>query len=188
LQSQYSVYMNDWSPDGRYLVYTQQSPEGRAELWILPLAGDRKPEPILKNTFNESQGEVSPDSKWIAYTSDESGGSNEVYVSRFPAGGPRWRVSSAGGNFARWSRDGKSLFYRAPDGNLMVTSVRTVSLGLQFETPAPLFRLPEPAGMFSYPYDVDIDGRSILALVPSKIAGETSSLSVLINWDARPTP
>jgi Tol biopolymer transport system component len=59
LQSQYTVYLNDWSPDGRFLVYTQQSPDGRSELWLLPLSGDRKPQPFLKTTFNEMQGEVS---------------------------------------------------------------------------------------------------------------------------------
>ena len=154
LQSQYAVYMNDWSPDGQYLVYTQQGPNGRFELWLLPLSGDRKPGPFLKTGFNEMQGEVSPDSKWIAYTSDESGGSNEVYATGFPAGGARWRVSSGGGSFPRWSRDGKELFYRALDGTLMVAPVRTVSHALEFGTPAALFRVSEPSGMFAYPYDV----------------------------------
>jgi serine/threonine protein kinase/Tol biopolymer transport system component len=188
LQSQYAVYMNDWSPDGQYLVYTQQSPNGRFELWLLPLSGDRKPGPFLKTGFNEMQGEVSPDSKWIAYTSDESGGSNEVYATSFPTGGPRWRVSSSGGSFPRWSRDGKELFYRALDGTLMVAPVRTVSHTLEFGTPAALFRVSEPSGMFTYPYDVGSDRQRILALVPSKVAGDSPSLSVLVNWDAKPKP
>jgi len=188
LQSQNAVYMNDFSPDGRYMVYTQQSPEGRSELWLLPLSGDRKPEPFLKTAFNELQGQVSPDSKWIAYTADESGSSSEVYVTSFPASGPRWRVSNGGGSLARWTRNGKELFYRALDGKLMVASVRTVSNGLEFGTPAALFRVPEPMGMFSYPYDVASDGQRILALVPSKVAGDSASLNVLVNWDARPRP
>ena len=188
LQSQYTVYMNDWSPDGRYLIYTQQSPNGRFELWLLPLSGDRKPEPFLKTAFNESQGQISPDSKWIAYTSDESGGSNEVYATSFPIGGPRWRVSSGGGSFARWSRDGKELFYRALDGTLMVAPVRTVSHGLEFGPPAALFRVSEPQGMFAYPYDVASDGRRILALVPSKLGGDSPSLTVLVNWDPNTKP
>ena len=74
LHSQDTVYMNDWSPDGRYLIYTQQNPEGRFELWLLPITGERQPQPFLKTAFNNSQGQVSPDSKWIAFTSDESGG------------------------------------------------------------------------------------------------------------------
>jgi len=188
LQSQYTVYLNDWSPDGRYLVYTQQSPDGRSELWLLPLSGDRKPQPFLKTTFNEMQGEVSPDDKWIAYTSDESGGSNEVYVTSFPVGGPRWRVSSGGGSFARWSRDGKELFYRALEGTLMVAPVRTVSHGLEFGPPTALFRLSEPSGMFAYPYDVDLDGRRILALLRSRVGGDNPSITVLVDWDAKPRP
>jgi Tol biopolymer transport system component len=188
LQSQNTVYMNDWSPDGRYLVYTQQSLEGRFELWLLPLTGERKPQSFLKTAFNDSQGEVSPDSKWIAYTSDESGGFNEVYVTSFPTAGTRWRVSGNGGSFPRWSRDGKELFYRALDGTLMVASVRTAPQGLEFGTLAALFRVPEPVGMFAYPYDVAPDGKRILALMPSKMSGDRSSLTVLVNWDAKPTP
>jgi serine/threonine protein kinase len=188
LQSQYTVYMNDWSPDGHYLVYTQQSPDGRSELWLLPLNGERKPQPFQETKFNEFQGEVSPDSKWIAYTSDESGGFNEVYSTTFPTGGPRWRVSSGGGSFPRWSRDGKELFYRALDGTLMVASVRIGLHGLEFGTPAALFRVPEPVGMFAYSYDVAPDGRRILALVPSKVAGDSASLTVLVNWDSKIKP
>jgi serine/threonine protein kinase/WD40 repeat protein len=188
LQSQYTVYMNDWSSDGRYLVYTQQNPEGRFELWLLSLTGERKPQPFIKTAFNDSQGEVSPGNNWIAYTSDESGGLNEVYVTSFPIAGTRWRISSSGGSFPRWSRDGKELFYRALDGTLMVASVRTASQGLEFGTPAALFRIPEPVGMFAYPYDVSPDGKRILALMPSKVSGDSSSLTVLVNWDVKPKP
>ena len=188
LQSQYTVYMNDWSPDGRYLVYTQQNPEGRFELWLLSLTGERKPQPFVRTAFNDSQGEVSPASNWIAYTSDESGGLNEIYVTSFPTAGTRWRVSSSGGSFPRWSRDGKELFYRALDGTLMVASVRSAPQGLAFGTPASLFRIPEPIGMFAYPYDVAPDGKRILALMPSKVGGDSPSLTVLTNWDVKKKP
>jgi eukaryotic-like serine/threonine-protein kinase len=141
---------------------------------------------IPKTTFNNSQGEVSPDSKWIAFTSDESGGFNEVYVTNFPTAGTRWRVFSSGGSFPRWSGDGKELFYRALDGTLMVTPVRTAVHGLEFGTPAALFRVSEPIGMFAYPYDVAPDRKRILALVPSKVGGDSPSLTVLVNWDAKP--
>jgi Tol biopolymer transport system component len=188
LQSQQSVYMNDWSPDGRYLVYTQQNSEGRFELWLLPMDRERKPQLLLNTAFNDSQGQVSPDSKWIAFTSDESGGFNEVYVTSFPTAGNRWRVSSNGGSFPRWSRDGKELFYRTLDGTLMVTPVRTDAHGLQFGTSASLFRVPEPLGIFAYPYDVAPDGKRILAIVPSKVGGDSPSLTVLVNWDAKSAP
>jgi len=187
LQSQYTVYLNDWSPDGRFLVYTQLSPEGRSELWLLPLGGDHKAAPFLKSAFNEFQGQVSPDSNWIAYTSDESG-RNEIYVQSFPATGAKWLVSNGGGNFARWRKDGKELFYRALDGKLMVASIRNVTRGLEFGTPAALFRVSEPQGQFSYAYDVAPDGQRILALVPAQVAGDNASLTVVINWDAKPKP
>jgi len=188
LESQGYVLLNDWSPDGRYLVYTQISSEGRNELWLLPLGADGKPVPFLKTAFNELQGEASPDSRWIAYTSDESGGFNEVYATSFPAGGPRWRVSNGGGSFPRWSRDGKELFYRALDGTLMVTSVRNVPQGLEFGTPSALFRVSEPQGLVCYPYDVAPDGQRILALVPNKAGGDSPSLTVLVNWEAQQKP
>jgi len=187
LQSQSTVYLNDWSPDGRFLVYTQLSPEGRSELWLLPLIGDHKPLPFLTSEFNEFQGQVSPDSKWIAYTSDESGRS-EIYVQSFPAAAAKWLVSKGGGNFARWRRDGKELFYRALDGKLMVASIRKAASGPEFGTPAALFRVSEPQGQFSYAYDVAPDGQRILALVPAQIAGDNASLTVVINWDAKPKP
>ena len=187
LQSQNTVYLNDWSPDGRYLVYSQISPEGRYELWLLPTTGDRKPAPFLRTAFDELQGQFSPDSKWIAYTSNESG-RQEIYVQGFPAGGARWLVSSGGGTLARWRRDGKEIFYRALDGKLMVVSVRNVPGGLEFGTPAALFRTSEPQGQFSYPYDVSSDGQKILALVPGEVPGDAASLSVIVNWDAKPKP
>jgi len=121
LQSQGTAYLNDWSPDGRYVVYTQLSlgSDGRTDLWLLPLDGDHKPVLFLKTPFNVLQAQVSPDGRWISYTSDESG-RYEVYVQGFPAGGARWRVSDGGGSLARWRGDGKELFYRALDGELMV--------------------------------------------------------------------
>jgi len=185
LESNHTVYLNDWSPDGRYLIYTQLSPEGRNELWLLSLGADSKPVPFLQTAFNELQGEVSPDNRWIAYTSDESGGFNEIYATSFPLGGPRWRVSNGGGSFPRWSGNGKELFYRALDGTLMVTSVRHAPNGLEFGTPSALFRIPEPQGIVCYPYDVAADGQRILTLVPSKVDRDSGSLTVLVNWEPK---
>jgi eukaryotic-like serine/threonine-protein kinase len=186
LQSQNPVYLNDWSPDGRDLVYTQLSQEGRNELWLLSLNEGGKPIPFLQSSFNELQGEVSPDSRWVAYTSDESRGFDEVYATSFPSGGPKWRVSNGGGSFPRWSGNGKELFYRALDGTLMVTSIREVPYGLEFGTPSALFQISEPQGIVCYPYDIEYDGQRILTLVPSRVGGESPSLSVLVNWDAKP--
>jgi Tol biopolymer transport system component len=183
LQSEYVVYMNDWSADGRYLIYSQMGPGERTELWHLPTGGGRKPVPFLRTQFNELQGQVSPNGKWIAFASDESG-RNEIYVQSFPTGGARWLVSNNGGSLARWRRDERELFYRAPDGKLMVAPVRQASQGLEFGTPAALFRISEPQGIYSYPYDLSADGQRILTLVPGHLAGDVASLNVILNWGA----
>jgi Tol biopolymer transport system component len=160
------VFGNDWSSDGRYLLY-EELYSGRYNLWLLPLApgnsGERKPTTYLKTSSSQSNGQFSPDGKWIVYTSDESG-QQQIYVQGFPASEQKWQVSNAGGNFARWRRDGKELFYRAPDGKLMVASVRAAGPRLEFAVPAALFRITEPLGPHTYPYDVMPDGQRILAL------------------------
>ncbi|HYW46383.1 MAG TPA: protein kinase [Bryobacteraceae bacterium] len=183
LQSKYAVYINDWSPDGRYLMYTETSPETQYDLWLLPTTGDRTPVPFLKTPFNESHGQFSPDGKWIAYTSDESG-QPEIFVQSRVAGEFKGQISNGGGSFARWRRDGKELFYRALDGNLMATPVRATAHGLEFETPTALFRIAEPLGTFAYPYDVAPDGQRILALAPVGGGGGAPPLTLLVNWEA----
>jgi dipeptidyl aminopeptidase/acylaminoacyl peptidase len=183
LQAKHAVYINDWSPDGRHLMYTETTPEGQGDLWLLPTTGDRKPIPFLTGPFNESHGQFSPDGKWIAYTSDESG-HPEVYVQSIPAGRFKSEVSSSGGSFARWRRDGKELFYRALDGSLIATPVRTVPQGLEFGKGTTLFRIVEPLGSFAYPYDFTPDGQRILALAPPQEAHSGGPLTLLVNWQA----
>jgi Tol biopolymer transport system component len=182
LQSPNVLYADDWSPDGRYLLY-EESIDGRSNLSLLPRAGqpgEGRPVSYLKTSSSETNGQFSPDGKWIAYTSDESG-HEQVYVHSFPASEQRWQVSERGGNFARWRRDGKELFYRAPDGKLMVASVRSVGRGLEFGKPEALFRITEPSGAHTYPYDVAPDGQRILALTNGS-EDNSSSLTVLMNW------
>jgi Tol biopolymer transport system component/predicted Ser/Thr protein kinase len=182
LKANYPVYINDWSPDSRYLIYTQLSPEGQGDLWLLPLGGG-EPLPYLKTAANETHGQFSPDGKWIAYSSDESG-RPEVYVQGMPAGTFRVQVSNSGGSFPRWRSDGKELFYRALDGKLMVAPARSATQGLEFGTPAALFRIVEPLGAYAYPYDVSADGQRILALAPPGGLNFAAPLTLLVNWDA----
>jgi Tol biopolymer transport system component len=183
LESRFGVYINDWSADGRYLVYTESAPETKYDLWLVPTFGDRKPVPFLKTPASEWQGQISPDGKWIAYTSDESG-RPDVYVRSFPEGAAKWPVSNSGGSFPRWRRDGRELFYRASDGLIMAAIVRAAGQGLEFGSPAALFRVVEPLGAFSYPYDVSHDGTRILALNPGEGASNAAHLTVLMNWHA----
>jgi hypothetical protein len=107
LMGKNNVRPSDWSRDGRYLLYTQIDPKTRADLWILPepmgKSGGATPIPFLRTEFIESQGQFSPDGRWIAYVSDESG-QHEVYVRPFPAGASKWKVSSNGGREPRFLR------------------------------------------------------------------------------------
>ena len=151
------------------------------EARILMPSGGRKPVPYLKTSSNQTNGRFSPDGKWIAYTSDESG-HPQVYVQSYPASDDaKWQVSADGGNFAKWRRDGKELFYLAPDGRLRASSVRAAGKGLEFGAPATLFRILEPFGVHTYNYDVAPDGQRILTPTPAT-ANSSSGLTVILNW------
>jgi eukaryotic-like serine/threonine-protein kinase len=175
-------YINDWSPDDRFVMFTRISAATLHDLWLLPIDGERTPKQFLKTQYSESHGQFSPDGKWIAYTSNESGRS-EIYVQPLSTG-VSTPVSSSGGGLPRWRRDGKELFYRGVDGRLMAVSVRAVPTGLEFGVPTALFPIVEPVGFFAYPYDVTPDGQRILALRPSGGEQDTRPLTVLVNWEA----
>jgi len=101
-----------WSPDGKRIVFWVQDPKTGSDLWVLPLEGDKKPAPLIASTANETHGQISPDGKWIAYTSNSTG-RNEVYVQPFPSGSGLYRISNRGGDWPRWRRDNKELVYHS---------------------------------------------------------------------------
>jgi hypothetical protein len=190
IESRDSLRTQDWTPDGRLLLYLMNSNDlsskARLDLWVLPMTGDSKPVPFLSTPFQEGRGQFSPDGKWVAYTSDESA-ANEVYVQSFPAGGAKWKVSSKGGDWVRWRRDGREMFYIAGDRKLMSVAVQAISGSLEFGTPRALFTIPfvaPPSGVSApYTYDVMPDGQRFLAVVP---VGEAVSppMTVILNWQA----
>jgi eukaryotic-like serine/threonine-protein kinase len=173
-----SRYLWDWSFDGRYLLYAEVDPQNRGDLWILPLENDRRPTPFLRTRFHEFYGQFSPDSKWIAYTSDESG-REEVYIRSFSALGGKRQISNSGGTQPRWRRDGRELFYLA-GGSMMAASIRTRAEGIESESPHVLFPVSVLGGTF-YSYDVAADGNRFLVLQPVGGSG-AGALTILSNW------
>jgi Tol biopolymer transport system component len=172
------------SLDGRFILYQVFDAKTNLELWVLPVGGDRKPIPFIKTTFGVSHGQFSPDGRWVAYASNESG-KWEIYVAPFPGPGGNWKISSAGGSEPRWRRDGKELFYLAPDGVLMAVAVKE---GPTFyaDMAKPLFqtRLRQHISSVDlFSYDVSPDGRRFLL---NTDVGEVASspLTVVLNWTA----
>jgi len=170
----------DCSADGRFIFFGK-APSIGADLWVLPLFGERKPYPVLQSEFSETQGHFSPDSRWFAYVSNESG-RNEIYVQNFPPAGGKWQVSTNGGAQPRWSRDGKELYYMGPDRKLMAVSVNLGS-SFQMGTPTALFQ----TRVFRYDapnrYAVSNDGKRFL--VNSSIDEiNNTPITVVLNWTA----
>jgi len=175
----------DWSPDGRFLLYVAfEDAATLSDLWVLPLDG-RKPSPFAQSRFMEQDGRFSPDGRWVAYTSDQSG-ALEVYVRAFSpdfsggsaSTGGSVLVSRGGGAAPRWRGDGKELFYLAPDGKMMAVEA-TANTEFKGGTPAPLFQTPSGTTVG----DVTADGKRFLLVTP---LGPSASapFTVVLNWTA----
>jgi serine/threonine protein kinase len=174
-----------FSPDGRFLSFLRMGEKYglSASIWILPLTGDRRPYRFYQNDAEQHHGIFSPDGKWIAYTSNETGIA-ELYVQPFPATGGKWKVSAQGGAQPRWRRDGTELFYRTGDGKMMAVPIRTAG-GFQAGPPRMLFQSSaDPLyPNLGVPYDVSADGQKFLV---SAALDETRSspITVITNWAA----
>ena len=171
----------DWSPDGRILLFQANEPRTKTlwDIWTYS-SDDRKARPLLRTTFNEVLAKFSPDGRWIAYVSNESG-REEVYVVPFPGPGGKWQVSTTGGRAPVWTRGGREIIYQAPGSEMMAVEVQTDPT-FQAGVPRVLFKthLRTPPGR---QFDVTPDGeRFLVNLVPGDQVSDPVTL--VQNWAA----
>jgi hypothetical protein len=178
-----------FSPDGRYATFNQMDTGGtRTDVWMLPMTGDRTPQPFVKSKFREGSARFSPDGKWVAYCTDESG-RNEVFVQPWPGPGPKIQISSEGGTDPIFSRDGRELFYRNGDKMMVVT----VSLagGFQAGKPRLIWEGQYSHGMSSScgmpgttsaNYDLTADGQRFLMVKDLDQDAVSTRIVVVLNF------
>ena len=179
-----------WSRDGRFIVYSTIDSKTRDDIWILPVENGKagKPFVFLHSEVNEEFGQLSPDNRWMAYTSDESG-RREVYVRTFPSGDDPKRISIDGGEEPRWRGDGKELYFVGADGKFMAVPMRIGSgakPSLEPSAPQSLFAAPPLAhyNTDAYDYDVTSDGKQFVLATPVDRPGSSPPLNMIVNWAA----
>ncbi len=183
LKTPHAKYPEDWSRDGKFLAYTTAIQEDNWDIWIMPMSssGDktsRQPFPFLQSKFGEVDAAFSPDGKWMAYESDESGQS-QIYIRPFPGPGGKWQVSTKGGVDPHWRGDGKELFFVDSESFHMMsadisTRGATVSVGVERK----LFQFG--SGNIR-DYDVTSDGQRFLMAAPRDIE-KSIPVTLAVNW------
>jgi Tol biopolymer transport system component/tRNA A-37 threonylcarbamoyl transferase component Bud32 len=180
LEVEGNQFPSSWSPDGKNLLYYNIDPETSWDINVLPLEGDRTPRPFVRTPFVEIRARFSPDGRWVAYQSNESGQS-EIYVQAFPGPGGKWQISTAGGGEPQWSPDGRELFYLSQN-RIMRVDVKT---GADFEAgiPEPLFGVALRPITTNNRYLLSPDGKRFL-LLSSLLQDSTPPTTVVVNWTA----
>ena len=175
----------DWSADGRHIMYVGGGRAiTRSDLWVAPVASPREARALLDSNFVETQGRFAPGGRWFAYVSNETG-RLEVYVDRFPERGAKRLVSTQGGRWPRWRRDGTELFYLSPDEQLMAVPMKATTDRLDIGPPRALFgiRPRPPVRLDAYSYDVTPDGQRFVVNTLMEDAA-SNSITVVLNWTA----
>ena len=186
LQTDHDKFPSDWSRDGQYILYTEQS--SLRHVWALPVKGDRKPIPVLNTSANENSARFSPDGHWIAYVSYETGGPR-VYVQTFPPGRGKWEVSVSGTSAydPRWRGDGRELFYADPTAVWSVDVTTTTPTAFARAVPRKLFDTNGglTVGPLITRYDITADGQRLLLSVPNSAR---RPIRVVLNWTTPSKP
>jgi Tol biopolymer transport system component/predicted Ser/Thr protein kinase len=179
---------DDWSRDGQYIIEEVTDPKTKLDIWVLPMANGNpgKPFPYLESPFNEAYAKLSPNGKWLAYTSDETN-RNEVYVQEFAvsptgraSGGGKWQISNNGGSRPVWSHLGKELYFISADSKLMAVEIKS-NAGFEPGAPKPLFETRIGGSIDSW-FDVSKDGRFLIPIRLEQAASEP--MTVVVNWQA----
>ena len=172
---------SSWTRDGKYVAYVSRNPKTLFDLWALPTSGEKKPIPIAVSPFNEQSPMFSPDGRYLAYVSNESG-RDEIYVQTFPEAGGKWQVSNEGGNDPSWRGDGKELYYRSPDQKLMAVEIRA-GADFQAGVPQALFPIRIRVGVPRNKYTPSADGQRFMIAAPLG-RDAMSPTTIVLNWPA----
>ena len=193
VESPQAKIANDWSADGRFVLYHSIDPQTARDLWVLPMEGERKPWVFLKTRFEERSAQFSPDGRWVAYHSNESG-QNEIYIRPFAApaasgvaanaAAGQWQVSTAGGIYPKWRSDGRELYYIGPNGEMMAAAIAATATTLEPGAPVALFAARILGGgvdnNLGRQYDVTRDGRF---LINTLLEDASSPITLIQNWN-----
>jgi Tol biopolymer transport system component len=179
---------HSWSSDGKQLLIQSAGTKGGTDLWLLPADGKSEPQTLIKTDYLEAGAHFSPDARFVAYESDETGKS-EVFVTSFPVGGGKWQISDGGGAQPVWRRDGRELFFRTAEG---VMSVSVAADGISFRAgkPESVFKGAFLGGLrgillpgYNFPdYDVAPSGQGFVMFEGKTESRETSRAKVVIGW------
>ena len=170
---------NSWSPDGLHLAVNRQLPDGTSDVWILPLENGRKPYPFVEGKFDETMGAFSPDGRWLAYTSDETG-RFEVYVRPFPGPGGRWQISTDGGMEPRCPANGREIFFI--NNYQILAAPMEPGPTLRAGTPRVLFEGNFVRSTWDVSYDVTADGERLLMLKTGVESAAPDRVHLVLDW------
>jgi len=171
-------YVEDWSSDGKRITFSEPNDKKSGlNIWMVAPDGDRKPYPYLPSRFNESWNAISPDGQWMAYRSDQPG-QYEILVESIPTGRGRWQISTEGGDWPVWRRDGKELFFRQGT-KIMAAPIRLTKTSVEAGKPQALFEVSADTR-----FQVSRDGRRFLIAMPVEGARAAAPLTVDTDWRA----
>jgi Tol biopolymer transport system component len=169
-----------WSSNGRVFIYQAKDPTTSLDLWALSL-GDGSRTRLVQSPFNDADGSLSPDMRWLLYMSEESG-QPEVYVQRFPTAARKWRLSSNGGVQPSWRHDGREVVFLTLDGTMMAASIEEKNTLLEISRPKRLFQMAIDAGRVAHQYRMTTDGQRFVVAVPVEPTGTAPPITVVVNW------